>query len=602
MKRTWAGLLALALLVGIAPQIASAAVKAGSTCIKLNTTTTVLGYKYTCIKSGKKLVWSKGVKVVATPKPSATPTPSPSASNSQASTSSDKYSDQPCKTEGEDLKTETASYKCLKRSDSGALLWTKNNLPPTNQSSSGVEFSEQPCLVESEVKKTATDTFTCVKRPDASLLWSKETSIFAKPGAANPQIVPANLDEIKKKSNSLSLDSSVCKIKDVSNVRTAIPWNFHNATAFPFIPTTIPVKGKVNVSVVYVDWADSPGTPEDYDFYKQQVKLFKDFYWMVSEHTLEMNTTFSGKWFRIPGSYKDFITTAEEEPQYGPAPKKQKFYDAAVAASDAETNYSGVNLVFYVIPTGKPVFANGPHEFNWAYNAYLNTAEGKIYDIAVAGNFFLTNEGQPPWVYYVHETGHIIGIPHQANETLNKPGVDTGIEMYLVTPLGGWDIMSNQGGATRTITSWLRWLAGWLNDNQVICATKETVSENYFALHPINEVNGEVESVVIKLSETKAVVIESRRHDQVFDIDTGNAKDGVIVYTVDSTKGPAEGNQVLLSPRNIALYLEEKNTFPDRRALDVIMRQGDSVTVDGLKIENVYSATNTDYVKVTKVG
>ena len=56
------------------PQLAFAAVKAGSTCTKLNSTTTVGGYRFTCIKSGKKLVWSKGVKVVIA-KPTQTPIP-----------------------------------------------------------------------------------------------------------------------------------------------------------------------------------------------------------------------------------------------------------------------------------------------------------------------------------------------------------------------------------------------------------------------------------------------------------------------------------------------------------------------------------------------
>jgi len=39
------------------------AVKQGSSCKKAGTTSTVNGLKYTCVKSGKKLVWSKGVKV-----------------------------------------------------------------------------------------------------------------------------------------------------------------------------------------------------------------------------------------------------------------------------------------------------------------------------------------------------------------------------------------------------------------------------------------------------------------------------------------------------------------------------------------------------------
>jgi hypothetical protein len=59
-----------------------AAVKAGGSCTKLGATSTSLGKKYTCIKSGKKLVWNKGVTLA--PKPIATPTatPTPSATPS----------------------------------------------------------------------------------------------------------------------------------------------------------------------------------------------------------------------------------------------------------------------------------------------------------------------------------------------------------------------------------------------------------------------------------------------------------------------------------------------------------------------------------------
>ena len=42
---------------------AHALVKAGSKCSKLNATSTVSGKKFTCIKSGAKLVWNKGVIV-----------------------------------------------------------------------------------------------------------------------------------------------------------------------------------------------------------------------------------------------------------------------------------------------------------------------------------------------------------------------------------------------------------------------------------------------------------------------------------------------------------------------------------------------------------
>ena len=61
MRKVLAVLIAVSLL-GIAPANA-ATVKAGAKCSKHKATTTVKGMKYTCIKSGNKLVWSKGVLV-----------------------------------------------------------------------------------------------------------------------------------------------------------------------------------------------------------------------------------------------------------------------------------------------------------------------------------------------------------------------------------------------------------------------------------------------------------------------------------------------------------------------------------------------------------
>ena len=60
MRKLLVALIAVSLF-GVGP--AHAAVKTGAKCTKHKATTTAKGMKYTCIKSGSKLVWSKAVAV-----------------------------------------------------------------------------------------------------------------------------------------------------------------------------------------------------------------------------------------------------------------------------------------------------------------------------------------------------------------------------------------------------------------------------------------------------------------------------------------------------------------------------------------------------------
>ena len=86
MQRKGSLALAIALLLTLAAPVQAATPKAGAKCNKAGTTATASGKKFTCIKSGTKLVWNKGVAVATrptpTPTPSGTPTPSPSPSPS----------------------------------------------------------------------------------------------------------------------------------------------------------------------------------------------------------------------------------------------------------------------------------------------------------------------------------------------------------------------------------------------------------------------------------------------------------------------------------------------------------------------------------------
>ena len=64
---------------------------------------------YTCIKSGKKLMWNKGVVVV---KPTTTATQASTATSTQASTTSSTLTATPTQTAAPALETETAGPTC----------------------------------------------------------------------------------------------------------------------------------------------------------------------------------------------------------------------------------------------------------------------------------------------------------------------------------------------------------------------------------------------------------------------------------------------------------------------------------------------------------
>ena len=89
IKKLLPALLAGRLTFGPLASISAAPPKAGSICAKLGQTQTASKVKFTCIKSGKKLVWDKGI-LISKPTPSAShssiPTPTPTPTSTPAPT------------------------------------------------------------------------------------------------------------------------------------------------------------------------------------------------------------------------------------------------------------------------------------------------------------------------------------------------------------------------------------------------------------------------------------------------------------------------------------------------------------------------------------
>lgn len=86
MRRGIIGL-ALLLTISLIPANSATPPKAGSICSKQGVTKTYQGKKFTCIKSGKKLVWDKGFPV-KTGSPTSSPLPQPSSTSIPSATPS----------------------------------------------------------------------------------------------------------------------------------------------------------------------------------------------------------------------------------------------------------------------------------------------------------------------------------------------------------------------------------------------------------------------------------------------------------------------------------------------------------------------------------
>lgn len=102
---------------------------AGTLCTKLNSTKTVAKIKYTCVKSGKKLVWNKGISLSVRPSPS----PSSSVTSPSSAISEIRVGDQCSSVDrGVTRTTLSGTYIC-KHDGSEAFRWFASEpvIPPS---------------------------------------------------------------------------------------------------------------------------------------------------------------------------------------------------------------------------------------------------------------------------------------------------------------------------------------------------------------------------------------------------------------------------------------------------------------------------------------
>ena len=389
------------------------------------------------------------------------------------------------------------------------------------------------------------------------------------------------------------VDDEICKLRETSSYRSTSK----NALASSFPAAsgmTVPRTGTINVKVVFIEWDDLRGTQDDYDYNLWSAKTFSDFYRVMSEGKLNLRVVAEPDWLSVGGSWEeDVIPAGMEGGNWQSREFLRPFIDRITEAIDPQVDFTDVDVILFGTPSAE-IVVDSLHIFG-ATEVPAYTDEGTIHEMFSLGRrIYEHKDSQPGWAQYAHEFGHSLGIPDLRNWTKGQDDVP----MYFVSPMFGHEIMDNQNSGSRSISGWIKWVQGWLNDSQVTCIDAATVDSEYYKLNAANIVGAESELLTIKVSETKLVAIESTRWDSKFDLRTNQKTDGLIVYTVDSTVGHQEGPLKLLSPRDISEYLSDEHIWPDWRVLDVILFEGDELEIDGIRITNVQSEESADTVLI----
>ncbi len=564
MRRALLFLISLSLAINLDPVNAAPTVKAGATCAKLNQTQIVKSVKFTCIKSGKKLIWNKGVKVVApipevkptptatstpTPKPTPTPTPTPSATASPepqlalgptiAPPSGDIviYSG-PAPKANKNAKQsfEVKSALVNAKPSSNLKLWIydpeNSELPlgspgiyiqkeggswyfiSKDRNDGGFDTKFDPGkylidIVEPNGNQVKYDRGRYSVNVDSAGVLSINGLI---PNSAGYYTVTALLKNATKSNKPAFVPTSKCQMPDKTG-------STNLSNGFPRAEGRLPNRGAIKALIIPVEFTDLPGTGSPATNYKEMAKGTADFYYKQSQRTVRFEFTTLANYVNLNVPVGSFNLGSYN----GGDP--YSYFMAGLKAVENILDISDFDVAYVLPPTTVRAnqIAYGPaFPANVNSNEYQN-ATGRILNGSVGGQDAWQPLAGAGWKWMAHETGHTFGL----------------YDWYTLdgtNPYGPWDIMSlNWSVEAIELNSWNRYITGWLAESQVNCldASEVLTSPKSFKIETLSVDSNRSKSVMIKLTDSKILIVEARATaglDRLSEMRTG-----LVVYTVDIT-------------------------------------------------------------------
>ncbi len=436
---------------------ASAVVKAGASCSKLGNTSVVAGKKYTCVKSGKKLVWNKGV-AIAKPKP--TPSPVPTSTPSPVS-----------------------------NSPQNPISTGKMTLEEANKQRISLDpLSGKSCSKDGERIPNEQGFLICMSLNNGPLTWHQSFT-FAPP--ANP-VTP-----IPTPKESTEKDNYQTRVEDLSSCQLKEKQNFSGAGSKGFpLQSYMPATGKVKIAIIPVDFQSAPGQFDPGKAFEDDLLEIPRWGEFFSRGKLKYEAKLaSPSWLRAPKDADWYVCL---QCQKGAKMEKQSQAVALqelITLADSQFDFSNTNFVYFVFPEeAEAKFGSSMYGRNMPISTNEGTQTVSIY--GEMGGSVVKTDRTKIWDHLIHEILHYQGFIGHG-------------------PINGADlgIMQQQWGASKAVTSWEAFLVGWFGKSEIVCIDSKSISENlYVTLSSIDTFGSEPVSLMIKLSEDELIVIEKRQN------------------------------------------------------------------------------------------
>jgi len=377
--------------------------------------------------------------------------------------------------------------------------------------------------------------------------------------------------------------SETCLLKDTRD--KTIPSNREPfANAYPRDSRWYPATGSVKWAIIPIDFPDAVGQGSASEQHPRIVEEMDAWFKYFSRDKLKIEWTFPKKWIRISQESWKFDKYRNPIPFHEAFVREQIFF-----AVDREVDLSGIEVVFFILP--KSLYGTNVY-FHGGWNQ-TDLPSGKKISPWYWGGDDSNDYGRGlSWsAYWTHEIMHGIGFQGHA------PG-------GLGWPVG---IMSAQDKPILTVNSWEALLNGWSDSSNYLCLDSKDLGDVSLKLQSLDVDYDGLTSVMIKISESKLLVIESRRPGPYSKYPDGFAR--ITAYVLDTSK---PYNRFI---RDLEGFDWEKNQFMYYLRVDQINSPdwifdpsissrgfavpGQTFSFEGLKIEFL-SAGKYDSIRITK--